>query len=116
MHPEKLARGRIDCDDIGARSDGRIDSPAGHKGRAFEIDFRPRPEGVGLEPPGDFELAEIVLRYLIERRVARASEIAAIALPLTGRRAVCGWCQTLRLRQRGHTRSKAERCNRCGGE
>ena len=63
-------------------------TPLDHQRRRLEVELRPRAERVGLEPPGDFELVEVVRVDLIERRVARVAEIAAVGPPLAVRRAV----------------------------
>src|SRR5262249_27863302 len=58
----------------------------------------------------------IVLVDLVERRIARAAEIAAIALPFAGRRAVGGGRQPLLLRQSGHAGRHRKRRDSRGGE
>src|SRR5262249_16052415 len=59
MRPEEFAGCSVECDDRATRTDGREDHAADHQGRALEIRFRARAEGVGLEAPRDLELAEI---------------------------------------------------------
>src|SRR4029077_10304151 len=54
----------------------------------LQLELLSRTEGVGLEPPGDFELVEIRGVDLVERRIAGAMQIAAVGLPLTVWRAV----------------------------
>src|SRR5262249_49378063 len=55
----------------------------------LEVELRARAERVGLEPPGDLELAEVLGVDLVERRVTGASQIGAVGMPLP---VLCGAC------------------------
>src|SRR6185436_11184656 len=81
VHPEQLARRAVERDHRAARARRGIDDALDHQRRGFELIFRPRTEAVGLEPPRDLELAEVVGVDLIERRVPHMTEIAAVAAP-----------------------------------
>ena len=82
VHPEHFARGRIQSDHGAARSRRWYRAlPCTISGVAFELIFRPRAERFRLEAPGDFEFVEIVRVDLVERRVARAAEVAAVGGP-----------------------------------
>src|SRR5262249_39186909 len=61
-------------------------------------------EEVGLEAPRDFQLAEVVGGDLIERRVSRMPDVAAVAAPLSPG----GACLRRDRRERRH----AEHCRR----
>jgi hypothetical protein len=107
VHPEELARCGIEGYDRAARADRRVQHAACHEGRAFEIDFGARAKRIGFEAPRDLELAEIVAIDLVQRRVARAGEIAAIGAPLTA------WRGYLRRQLVVHARSRKKNEERC---
>src|SRR4029077_14524731 len=79
--------GGVERDDGAPRSAGRIDNALDHQRRRLELEFRTRPEAVGLEPPRDLERVEVRGVDLIERRVARVTDVAAVAAPLAVARA-----------------------------
>ena len=82
VHPLHLAGGGVERDDRATRAGGGVDPSADHQRRALEVELRPRSKVVGLEPPGNLEVVEVVLVDLIERLVARAREIGAVGAPL----------------------------------
>ena len=81
VHPQHLAGRGVERDHRAARAGGREQPAVDHQRRRLELVFRSRAEAVGLESPGDLELAEIVGSDLIERRIARVGEIAAVGRP-----------------------------------
>ena len=87
VHPQQLAGGGVDGDGVAPRSGGRIEHAVDHERRRLQIEVRPGAEDVGLEAPRDLQLAEVGGIDLIERRVARASEVASIGAPLAVGRA-----------------------------
>ena len=87
VHPQHLAGGRVERDHGAPRSAGRVDDALHHQRRRLELELGPRTEIVGLEPPGDLELAEVARVDLIERRVPRMRDVAAVAAPLAVLRA-----------------------------
>ncbi len=82
MHPHLLARRRIESDDGPAGAGGREEDATRHQRRSLEIELGSRAQVLGLEPPGNLQLAEIVGTDLIQRRVPRVGEIGAIRRPL----------------------------------
>ena len=84
VHPQHLAGAGVERDDRAARAGGRVDDAVDHQRRRLEVELGTRAERVGLEPPRDFELVEVVFVDLIERRIAGAGEIAAVGGPLAG--------------------------------
>ena len=86
MRPHQLAGRRVQRDRRATGSAGRVQNALRHHRRPFELVFRPRPQGIGLEAPGHFELAEVRPVDLIEGRIVRAGEIAGIGRPLAVRR------------------------------
>ena len=82
VHPQHFAGRGVERDHRAPRAGGRKQPAVDHQRRRLELEFRPRAEAVGLESPGDFQLAEVVGGDLIERRVARVAEIAAVGGPL----------------------------------
>ena len=81
VHPEQLSGGGIERHDRAPGAGRRIHAAVDHQRRRFEIHLRPRAEVVGLETPGDFEVAEVRRGDPIERRVPRVTEIAAVGRP-----------------------------------
>ena len=65
-----------------ARAGGRVHHAVDHERRAFQLVFGARAQVVGLEAPGDFELAEVGRVDLIERRVAVVAQVAGVGRPL----------------------------------
>ena len=82
VHPQQLAGCRVERDDGPPRAGGRVDDAVDHQRRRFELVLGPRTEAVGLEPPRDLELAEVVGVDLIERRIPRVAEVGAVGRPL----------------------------------
>ena len=56
--------------------------------RALVEVLRDRPEAVRLEPPGNFQLVEVVRVDLVERRIARVTDVPAVGGPLAAFRTV----------------------------
>src|SRR6185295_20142605 len=69
MHPQLLARGRVEGNHRSARSRGRIENSIDHQRRTFQAKLRARTEVIGLETPGDFQLVEVRRVDLIQRAV-----------------------------------------------
>jgi hypothetical protein len=90
VHPKLLARGGIQSNHGAARACGGEQDAMDHQWRGFVLIFRPRAERVGLEAPGNFQLAEIAGINLIDWRVSRIPQIAAIARPFSAARARLG--------------------------
>src|SRR5262249_5129447 len=82
VHPQHLACGGIESNHRATRSCRDEQGPVDHQGSSFILIFRPRPERIRLESPGDLELVEVLGIDLIEWRVSRAAGIAAIRAPL----------------------------------
>ena len=82
VHPQQLTRARVERHHRAARAAGRVEHAANHQRRAFELELGARAQAVGLEPPRDFELVEVVGVDLIEGRVLRAAEIGGVVRPL----------------------------------
>src|SRR6185295_5885948 len=74
VHPDQLAGAGVERDDGAACAGGRVEDAVRHQRRRLELEFRPRAERVGLEPPGDLELVEVVLVDLVERGIPRARQ------------------------------------------
>ena len=87
VHPLQFSGGRVERDDRTPGAAGRVQPAADHERRGLEIELEARTEVVGLEAPRHFELAEVGCGDLIERRVARVPEVAAVGPPLALRRA-----------------------------
>ena len=64
------------------RADRGVEHAVDHQRRRLEIEVRPDAEDIGLEPPGDLQLAEVLGVDLIVRHIASASQIAAVGAPL----------------------------------
>ena len=82
VHPQQLARRGVERDDGPSRSGRRVHQAARHQRRALELEFGPRTQIVGLEPPGDFELREVRRVDLRKRRVVSVAEIGPVGGPL----------------------------------
>ena len=67
---------------------GHVDHAVGFRAASTPSCIGTRPEGVGFEAPRDFELAEVVLGDLLERRVVRVRVVGAVGRPLAVRRAL----------------------------
>ena len=81
VHPQHFAGRGVERDHRASRAGGREQPPVDHQRRRLELEFRPRAETIGLESPGDFELAEVPGVDLIEGGIARVAEIAAVGGP-----------------------------------
>ena len=81
VHPQLFACFRIERDNRAPAAAGCIQHAVHHQRGALVIEFRPRSEMVGLEPPRHGELAEVVGGDLIERRVARMTLVAPVGRP-----------------------------------
>ena len=68
-------------------------TPSTMSGVDWKLNSRLRPEAVGLEAPRDLEATEIAGVDLVERRVARVAEIAAVGGPLAAGRAALRQCE-----------------------
>src|SRR5262249_43434820 len=64
VHPEHFSRGRVQRDDRAPGAGRRKQAPVDHERCRFEIEFRSRTEMVGLETPGNLQLAEVLGRDL----------------------------------------------------
>ena len=78
VRPDQLAGLAVERDDGAPRAAGGVQHAVDRERRAFELVFGPRTEDVGLEPPRDFELAEVAGVDLIERRVLRALDVRVV--------------------------------------
>src|SRR5205085_11087571 len=96
VRPYHLAGPAIERDDRAPRAAGRVQHALDRERRPFELVLRTRTEVVGLVAPRDFELVEVRAVDLIERRVARSSEIRRVVRPVAGSRG--GLRRRLRLR------------------
>jgi hypothetical protein len=81
VDPQHLARRGVRCHDRASRAGDGVDLAADHQRCGFELIFRTRAQVIGLQPPGDFELAEVTRVDLVERRVPRVGEIRAVCGP-----------------------------------
>src|SRR5262245_46402248 len=82
MRPKQFARSRVQRHYGSTRSGCGINYPVYHERCGLQVVLRCLPEIVGLETPRDFELIEIVCSDLVQRRVVRVPEIAAVGSPL----------------------------------
>src|SRR6185369_13745583 len=57
-----------------------------HQRRAFELEFRPRPEAVGLEAPRHLERVEVRAGNLRERRIVLIPQVAGVRPPVAAGR------------------------------
>ena len=92
VHPLLLAGARVERDHRAARAGRGVERALDHERRALELGLGTRTEVVGLEPPGDFELAEIGGVDLIEGRVLAAAQIGGVHRPLAVLRCSAGRC------------------------
>src|SRR5689334_2177297 len=88
VHPEEFARRGIERDHGATRAGGHVDDAVDHQRRRLVVVLGPSAQLIGLEAPRDFELVEVVLGDLIERRVPRVPKIAAVGGPFAILRAV----------------------------
>jgi hypothetical protein len=80
-HPSQLPCGGVQRHDRAPGAARGIECAVDHQRGGLELELGPRPEVVGLEAPGDVELAEVAGVDLIERRVPRVAEIAPVRAP-----------------------------------
>ena len=99
MDPEQLAVAGVERDDGAARARRRVNDTVDHERRRLKIELAVRPQAVGLEPPRDLETTEIAGVDLVERRVARVAEIAAVGRPFATGSAALRQCQRRHQRQ-----------------
>ena len=90
VHPQDLARVRVERDDVPPASSGRVEHPVDHEGRGLVVVVRIRPEIARIEAPRHLEIREVGSVDLIERSVPRAPQIARIGRPLAAHRAGLG--------------------------
>ena len=83
VHPEQLARPRVRRDRGAAQSGRGVDHAAHHQRRRLEVVLGLRTEVGGPEPPRHLQVVEVLGRDLVERRVARVRDVAAVAPPLS---------------------------------
>ncbi len=95
VRPDQLAGLRVERDHRASRAGRRVEHALHHQRRAFELELGERAEVVGLEPPGDLELAEVRAVDLIQRGVAAAGEIGGVVRPLAVLRARLPACRGL---------------------
>ena len=88
VHPERLAGGRVDGDDVAPRAGGEVQHAADHQRRDFPVVVGRRAEVVRLPPPDDLELLDVLRVDLVERRVLGVARIAAVVAPFALRRAL----------------------------
>ena len=85
VHPEHLAGGGVERDRRSPRARRRVQDAAHHQRRRGVQRVGRRSQKVRLEPPGDLQPVEVVLRDLIRGRVAMAGEIGAVREPFERR-------------------------------
>ena len=86
VHPEQLPGRGIERHDSTPGARRGVEHAADHQRcRRIQV-VGPRPERIRIEPPGDLQLRKILPVDLVERRVARAGEVAAVRRPFDGRR------------------------------
>ncbi len=81
VHPQLLARFRVHGHDGAARSGGEVQDALRHQRRRLEVELRARTHVGGVEAPCDLQFAEVLGVNLIERRISRARQIAAVGEP-----------------------------------
>ena len=81
VHPEQLAGRRVERHGRAPGARREIQDAIYHQRRRLKVEFRPRPERLGLEAEGDFELAEVLGVDLVERRVASTRKVSAVGAP-----------------------------------
>ena len=82
VHPQQLARRRVRRNRRPPQPGRRVHDAVDHQRRRLEVVLRRRAEVVRLQPPGHLQLVEVPGRDLVERRVARVRDVAAVAPPL----------------------------------
>ena len=96
-HPLELAGRGVEREHRPPRAAGGVQHAADHERGRLVVRLGARSEIVRAEPPRDFQLAEVGVVDLVQRRVARIGEIRAVGRPFA-RRAGC-LCRGGRRRQ-----------------
>ena len=81
VHPEQLARCSVERHHRASRSGGRVEHALHHQRRRLELKLGARTQTVGLEAPGQLQVAEVRRVDLVERSVPRVAQIASISRP-----------------------------------
>ena len=110
VHPQRLAGGAIDGDDVAVPTSGGVQHAANHQRRRLVVEIQPRSEIVRPPPPGDLEFPDVVSVDLIERRVLGAGQVSAVVAPLA-----CGEALLRRSRQRGAESDGEDEEDSCDG-
>ncbi len=84
VDPLQLAGRGVESHHRTPRPARRVQRAVDHERRGLEPIFWHRTEVVGLEPPGDLQVGEIVRGDLVERRIARMTQVASVGGPLAG--------------------------------
>jgi len=82
VNPVQLARRGVEGHHRTPRPAGRIQHAVDHERRGLEPKLGHWTKVVGLEPPGDLQVVEVVRGDLVERRVAGVTQVAAVGGPL----------------------------------
>ena len=90
VDPPQLAGGRVQRHDVAAAAGGGIEHAVDHQRRGLVVEVGKRPEVGGAEAPLRLEVVEVVAVDLVERRVPRAAQVAAVRPPLAPGGAVLG--------------------------
>src|SRR5262249_17067604 len=98
--------GRVQRDGRGARARRAVNDAVDHERGRLELVLGPRSELIGLESPGDFQLAEIRRVDLGERRIAGAADVASVAAPFATLRP-----RLRRERRRGDEDDQRQNCS-----
>ena len=88
VHPEKLARRRVDRDCVPPAARCCVQDAVNHQRGRLVVEVRRGAEVLRPEAPRHLQIVEVRSVDLIERRIARAAEVAAVGAPLALRRAV----------------------------
>ena len=88
VHPERLAGGRVDGDDVTPGAGGEVQHAADHQRRDFPVVVGRGAEVVGLPAPDDLELLDVLRVDLVQRRVLGVALIAAVVAPFALRGAL----------------------------
>jgi hypothetical protein len=81
VHPQQLARFRINRHAIAARSGGGEQAALDEQRRRFKLIFLAGAQNIGLEAPRHFQIAKIARVDLVQRRIARVGLIGGIVAP-----------------------------------
>ena len=88
VYPERFAGGRVDGGDVASCASGRVEHAIDHERRCLEVVVGSGTEVFCLPAPGDYEFSGIVNVNLVERGVLSVAGAAAVAAPLSIRRAL----------------------------